>query len=75
MTLVKIKFKTKKDKVKGFYDLITRRRVVSLPDDVFQVPKSALRGLNRKRLKYDVLAEEDLDHAFKTLRDSLAAKV
>ena len=75
MSMVKIRFKNDEDDTRGFYELMKRTRVLCFAHDVYQVPKSALKILDRKGLQYEILSEEGLDHAYKALRDSVTSKV
>ena len=52
MQSVYIKFNTREDRVRGFYELATRARVGSLPDEVYQVPIDALRMLDDQHIGY-----------------------
>lgn len=46
-----------KDKVNGFYTLLTNGSVVCLPDNEYIVPENVLGELKKKKIKFEVLKE------------------
>jgi hypothetical protein len=52
MQTVFIKFLTEEDRVKGFYELARQSRVGSLPGQVYQVPREALKLLEDLHVGY-----------------------
>ena len=51
---IKIDFK---DKVNGFYTLLTNGSVVCFPNNEYIVPKEVLGELKKKKIKFEVLKE------------------
>jgi hypothetical protein len=47
-----IKFLTREDRVRGFYELATRARVASLSGEIYQIPIEALRLLDEQRIAH-----------------------
>jgi hypothetical protein len=45
-----ITFLSEQDRVQGFYELVTRARVSSLPNQVYQVPIEALKLLDDRHI-------------------------
>lgn len=52
MQSIFIRFVTEEDRVRGFYQLITRARVTSFPGQVYQVPLDSLRMLEEQHIAY-----------------------
>jgi hypothetical protein len=52
MNTVFLKFSSQEDRVRGFYELATRARVSSLPDEIYQVPIEALKLLDDQHIGY-----------------------
>jgi len=52
MQTVYIKFTTQEDRVRGFYELATKARLGSFPDEIYQVPVEALELLDNQRIAY-----------------------
>ena len=52
MQTVFIKFSTHNDRVRGFYELATKARVGSFPDENYQVPAAALELLDNQKIAY-----------------------
>jgi hypothetical protein len=57
MHTVFIKFSTQDDRVRGFYELATKARIGSFPDEIYQVPVEALRLLDDQQIAYRDLKE------------------
>jgi hypothetical protein len=56
--MVRIKFKTKQDQVNGFYELATKGRVRSLPDDFFEIADRYLKILDEAGIAYEIVQTE-----------------
>ena len=52
MQTVFIKFSTPDDRVRGFYELATKARIGSFPDEIYQVPVEALKLLDGQSICY-----------------------
>jgi hypothetical protein len=50
MRSVFIRFSTREDRLRGFYELATRARVASFPGEVYQVPVEALKLLINRQI-------------------------
>ena len=56
--MVRIKFKTKEDRIKGFYELATKGRGRSLPDGIFEIADQYLRILDDANVAYEIISRE-----------------
>jgi hypothetical protein len=72
MQTVYIKFLTEQDRVKGFYQLATRARVGSLPDQVYQAPIEALKLLDEKHIAYRRATDVEVKDAHDKVRNPSA---
>ena len=54
--MVKIKFKTKEDRIKGFYELATKGMVRSLPNSIFEIADQYLRMLDEANVAYEIIS-------------------
>ena len=52
MQLAYIKFNSRQDQVRGFYELATKAQVTSLPGRVYAVPWKALSLLDEENISY-----------------------
>ncbi|MBL8795305.1 MAG: hypothetical protein JNM56_15475 [Planctomycetia bacterium] len=69
MQTIHIKFLTPDDRVRGFYELVTRSRVGSLPGEVYQVPLDALAGLDRQHIGYRRATDAEVRDAHDQIRN------
>ena len=72
MKTVYIKFNTKTDKVRGFYQLATKAQVSSLPDGIYAVPVSSLRILDAQHISYRRATDEEVTNAHDKIRNPFA---
>jgi hypothetical protein len=68
-----IKFLSREDRIRGFYQLATRASVSSLPDDIFQVPAEALKLLDAERVAYRRASDAEVKAAHDQVRNPPAA--
>ena len=73
MQSVYIRFLTKDDRVRGFYELATRARVSSLPGEVYQVPIEALRLLEAQHIAYRRATDSEVKAAHDQVRNPAPA--
>ncbi len=74
--MVRIKFKTKRDQVKGFYQLATKGRVRSLPDDIFEIASRYLKILDDAGIAYKVVkVDKGRVNEAEAIRNSLAVDI
>ncbi len=73
MQTVYIKFLTEQERVRGFYELATRSRVGSLPDQVYQVPIEALKILEDLRIAYRRASDAEVKDAHDKVRNPSAS--
>ena len=52
MQIAYIKFNSREDQIRGFYELATKAQVTSLPGGVYAVPWKALSLLDEKHISY-----------------------
>ena len=68
MQTVYIKFLSNDDRVRGFYELMTRARVSSLPDEVYQVGIEALKLLENQQIAYRRATDQEVKDAHDQVR-------
>jgi hypothetical protein len=73
MQTVFIRFLTQDDRVRGFYELVTRARIGSLPGEIYQVPIEALRILEDERIAYRRATDDELKAAHDQVRNPTPA--
>ena len=63
--MVRIRFSSRQDQVKGFYVLATNARLRGLPNGVYEISKPCLELLDQHSIKYAVIppSEANLDEA------------
>jgi hypothetical protein len=74
--MVRIKFSSEPDEVKGFYLLATKARVRGLPGGVYEVAKAELALLDQQSVQYVVIppSEKAADEA-QAVRNSLTVEL
>lgn len=73
MQTVFIKFPTRDDRVRGFYEIATRLHISSFPDEVYQVPLEALRLLEQRQIAYRRATDDEVKASHDQIRNSAAA--
>ncbi len=73
MHTVFIRFLTREDRVRGFYELATRSRIGSLPGEVYQVPIEALRLLEDQHVAYRRATDAEVKDAHDQVRNPAPA--
>ncbi len=63
--MIIIKFKTKKDKINGYYRLSLKGSVRSLPNGLFEINDFMLKFLEEKNIQFEVLGKDTLSEAEK----------
>lgn len=58
--MVRIRFLSERDEVKGFYLLATRARLRGLPDGVYEIAKAYLSLLEQRSIKYTIISPTDV---------------
>jgi hypothetical protein len=69
MQTIFIKFATKDDRVRGFYELATKTRTGSFPDEVYQVPVEALKLLDHQHIAYRRATDAEVKAAHDQVRN------
>ncbi|MGO9464268.1 MAG: hypothetical protein ACLQVF_08945 [Isosphaeraceae bacterium] len=69
MHTVFIKFTSHDDRVRGFYELATRARVGSFPDEIYQVPVDALKLLDNQLIAYRRATDAEVKAAHDQVRN------
>ena len=69
MQTIYIKFLSIDDRVKGFYELITRARVSSLPGEVYQVGIESLKLLENQQIAYRRATDQEVKDAHDQVRN------
>ena len=73
MQTLYIRFLTEDDRVRGFYELITRSRVSSLPGGLYQVPVDALRLLEDQHISFRRATDAEVKDAHDQVRNPAPA--
>ena len=73
MQTVFIRFLTQDDRVRGFYELVTRARVSSLAGEIYQVPIDALRLLEAQQTGYRRANDSEVKAAHDQIRNPARA--
>ena len=68
-----IRFLTEDDRVRGFYELVTRSRVSSLPGGLYQVPAEALRLLEDQHISFRRATDAEVKDAHDQVRNPAPA--
>jgi hypothetical protein len=69
MQTVFIKFATHDDRVRGFFELATKARVGSFPDEIYQVPVEALELLDNQSIAYHRVTDAEVQAAHDQVRN------
>jgi hypothetical protein len=73
MSTIYIKFLTEEDRVRGFYELVTRARVSGLPDKVYQIPLEAVKILEDLHIGFRRATDAEVMNANDQVRNPPAA--
>ena len=73
MQTVFIKFVTREDRVRGFYELATKAKIGSFPDEVYQVPVNALKLLDDQQVAYRRATDAEVKAAHTQIRNPAPA--
>jgi hypothetical protein len=75
MQTVFIKFSSQDDRIRGFYELATKARVGSFPNEIYQVPVESLKVLEDQRIAYRRATDAEVQAAHDQVRNSASAVV
>jgi hypothetical protein len=73
MQTVFIRFASRDDRVRGFYELATKARIGSFPDEVYQVPVEALKLLDDRHIAYRRATDAEVKAAHDQVRNPAPA--
>ncbi|HIE50261.1 MAG TPA: hypothetical protein EYP85_00755 [Armatimonadetes bacterium] len=73
MQIAYIKFNSREDQVRGFYELATKARVTSLPGGVYAVPLKALPLLDEQNISYRRATDAEVPLNHGSIRTPVAA--
>ena len=73
MKAIFIRFLTREDRVRGFYEMATRASISSLPDEVYQVPTEALRMLEDQHIGFRRATDAEVKDAHDPVRNPFPA--
>ena len=73
MQTITIQIPNKGESARAMVEMGRQYRIDCYADDIYVVPELALELLARLRITYQELGRGGMDHAQKTLRDTLAA--
>jgi len=54
--MVKVSFKTKENRIKGFYELATKGRGIILPNGIFEIADQYLLILDEVNVAYEIIS-------------------
>ena len=60
MNIIYIKFNSKEDQVKGYYELATKSKVISFPNEGYGVPLSGLQILDELHISYRRATDDEV---------------
>ncbi len=69
MQSIYIKFQSEEDRVRGFYELAKSSRIGSLPGQVYQVPREALKLLESMHVGYRRATDAEVKDAHDQVRN------
>ncbi len=72
MKTVYIKFNTRDDEVRGFYQLVTKVHVTGLPDSIYSVFSDSLHILDARHISYRRATDEEVAKAHDKIRNPFA---
>jgi hypothetical protein len=72
MKTIYIKFNSRAEQVRGFYQLATRAWVTSLPDEIYKVPIDSLQILDNQYISYRRATDEEVAKAHDKIRNPFA---
>lgn len=74
--MVRIRFKTKNDRIKGFYELATKGRGRSLPNGIFEIADQYLKILDNAKVAYEIISRKEItDHEAEAIRNTLTVEL
>jgi hypothetical protein len=73
MQTVFIKFSSQDDRTRGFYELATKARVGSFPNEIYQVPVESLKVLEDQHIAYRRATDVEVKAAHDQVRNSAPA--
>ena len=69
MNIVYIKFNNREDHIKGYYELATKTKVISLPNEIYGVPLSELQILEELHISYRRATDEEVSISHGQIRN------
>jgi len=75
MQTVFIRFLTQEDRVFGFYELVTRARITSLPGGLYQVSTDSLRILEDQHIGFRRATDAEVKDAHDQVRNPAPAVI
>ncbi len=69
MQLAYIKFNSREDQIRGFYELATKAQVTSLPGGVYAVPWQSLSLLDEQKISYRRATDAEVPLKHGAIRD------
>ncbi len=69
MQTVYIKFLSEEDRTRGFYELARRSRIASIPGEVYQVARDALKILEDLHIGYRRASDDEVKIAHDQIRN------
>ncbi len=72
MKLAYIKFNNRENQVRGFYELATKAKVISLPNGLYSVPFKSLELLDAQNISYRRATDQEVIEANGQIRNPAA---
>jgi len=73
MQIAYVKFNSREDQIRGFYELATKAQVTSLPGGVYAVPLKALSLLEEQNISYRRATDVEVPLKHGTIRTTVAS--
>ena len=69
MNIIYIKFNSREDQVKGYYELATKSKAITLPKEVYGVLLSGLRLLDELHISYRRATDDEVNISHGQIRN------
>ncbi|MBU1486761.1 hypothetical protein KKH56_01750 [bacterium] len=73
--MIRIKFGTKQDSINGYYELSTKGLVRSLRGGIYEINNLSKEVLDKAKISYEVIPNEEALNENKAIRNSLTVSI
>ena len=60
MNIIYIKFNSREDQVNGYYELATKSKIISFPNEIYGIPLFALQLLDKLHISYRRATDDEV---------------